>query len=176
MWKRFGFIYWFMENFWTYRSNVTQSYCYMFLREFNFAKMEQVHISQFTQTCILKGTKVRGNCQNTDLYQQTVSELTILWDPGASSLFQGELSALPFWLEMGLREWELARLLLIFHSNSFQHRRKSYFNKKENEDPFTLSFTRSLVVMGFFGNDIDSDKENSHAETKIEKMDGIIMK
>ena len=30
--------------------------------------------------------------------------------------------------------------------------------------------------MGFFGNDIDSDKENSHAETKIEKMDGIIMK
>ena len=28
---------------------------------------------------------------------------------------------------------------------------------------------------GFFGNEIDLDKENSHAETKIENMDRIIM-
>ena len=28
---------------------------------------------------------------------------------------------------------------------------------------------------GFFDNDIDSDKENSHAETKIENMDRIFM-
>ena len=144
-----------MENFWTYRSSVTQSYCYMCPPELNFAKMEQVHISRLTQTCTyVKGIKFRGNCQNTDLYQQTVSELAILWDPGASSRFQGELPALPFWLEidpqpLGLREWELARLLLIFHSNSFQHWTKSYSNKKENEDLFTCSFTRSLVGLGF---------------------------
>ena len=45
--------------------------------------MEQVHISwdlisRFTQKCVLKGPKFRENCQNTDLYQQTVSELAIL--------------------------------------------------------------------------------------------------
>ena len=28
---------------------------------------------------------------------------------------------------------------------------------------------------GFFDNDIDSDKENSHAETKIKNMDRIFM-
>ena len=38
--------------------------------------MEQVHISwdllsRFTQKCILKGTKFRENCQNTDLYRQS---------------------------------------------------------------------------------------------------------
>ena len=169
-----------MENFWTYRSSVTQSYCYMCPPELNFAKMEQVHISRLTQTCTyVKGIKFRGNCQNTDLYQQTVSELAILWDPGASSRFQGELPALPFWLEidpqpLGLREWELARLLLIFHNNSFQHWTKSYFNKKENEDLFTCSFYKEPGRTGFF--DIDnSDKENSHAETKIENMDRIFM-
>ena len=61
--------------------------------------MEQVHISRglisrFTQKCILKGTKFHENCQNTDLYQQTVSELAILWNPGTSSRFQGELPQL----------------------------------------------------------------------------------
>ena len=144
-----------MENFWTSCSNVTQSYCYMCPPELNFAKMEQVHISRFTQTCThAKGIKFRGNCQNTDLYQQTVSLLAIFLDPGASSRFQGELPAFPFWLEidpqpLGLREWESARLLLIFHSNSFQHWTKSYFNKKESADLFTCSFTRSLVGLGF---------------------------
>ena len=29
--------------------------------------------------------------------------------------------------------------------------------------------------MGFFGNDIDSDKENSHAEIKMENIDRIII-
>ena len=125
---------------------------YLFLRELNFAKMEQVHISRglisrFTQKCILKGTKFHENCQNTDLYQQTVSELAILWNPGTSTRFQGELPALPFWLEidpqpLSLQGWELARLILIFHSSSFHHWTKSYFNKKEKEDLFICSFTR----------------------------------
>ena len=50
-----------------------QSYCYLFPRELDFAKMEQVFISRFTQTCLLIWTKFREHCQNTDLYQQTVS-------------------------------------------------------------------------------------------------------
>ena len=83
--------------------------------------MEQVHISwdlisRFTQKCVLKGAKFRENCQNTNLYQQTVSELAILWNPGTSSRFQGELPALLFWLEidpqpLSLRGWELERLI-----------------------------------------------------------------
>ena len=40
--------------------------------------MERVYILQefdfwFGQKCVLKGTKFRDNCQNTDLYQQTVN-------------------------------------------------------------------------------------------------------
>ena len=48
------------------------TYCYLFLRELNFTKMKRAYfagISRFGQKYrMLKGTKFREYCQNTDLH------------------------------------------------------------------------------------------------------------
>ena len=59
-----------MKNFSTSRSSITLPYCHLYSRELTLAKMEQVYL--FDHKCMLKGTKFHENCQNNDLYQQTV--------------------------------------------------------------------------------------------------------